>query len=271
MNTRLILAIGALLLGGSPARAEVFRYKWAPGAVQHQRVSVAGASMLGPAGQLAKSQFRSVSRQLTRVRSFAGGIATLDVTETPVSGVTITAGQREEAKGKPTRSLVRLTERGRFISRQRVSGDEDTGTPLDGVDALYGLNFPARDLKPGDSRTDVVSVGKGAQQRKVTVTTRYVRKETFAGRSCAKFSTVLSMPLLNEAEQSALQGGPSPEGKLTGALITYFDPARGVEVYSSGWVAMVMKADLSSVSPEAGELATVTKINVIQQLVSPKK
>lgn len=269
MNTRLVLGIALLVLAG-PARAERFKYIWKPGMVQQHRISMAAATMMGPSGQLTRTQFRSVTRQVTRVRAVANGVASLEVADTPVSGVTITAGRREEARSTPGRSLIRITERGRFLSRKRLAGDDDSGTPLDGVDALYGLNFPARDLKPGDSWTDVITVGTGAQQRKVTVTTRYVKKETFAGRPCARFSTTLSMPLLNEAEKAALQGGPAPAGRLTGALTTYFDPARGREVYSSGWVAMIMKADLSALSPEAGELGTATKINVIQRLVSPK-
>jgi hypothetical protein len=271
MKTSPLLLTACVCALSSRAGAEVFHYRFAPGSVVQNRISLAGASLTGPSGQLAKSQFRTQLRQVQRVRSLAGGVATLEVLEAPVKSVTIAAGQTNTSKGSSTRSLVKITDRGRFLGREHVGGEEQQSDPMDGVDALYGLNFPARDVKPGDTWTDVIPVGEGNDARKVTVTTRYVGKETVRGRNCAKFSTRFTMPLLTPSESAALQGGPPLAGKLTGTVTTYFDPAAGVEVYSSGSVSMAMKADLSSLSAEAGELATVTRINVIQQLAAGKR
>ena len=272
--TTVAAALVALLLSGAaPARAEKFRYKFRPGQTHQNRISMAGAALVGSGTQSAKSQFRSVLRQVQRVRSVSGGVATLEVTEIPQSNVTITDGQTERSKEPPTRSLVKLTDRGRFLSRQRLGGggDLESGSPLEGADALYGLNFPARDLKPGESWTDTIPIDSGAVPRKVNVTTKYVKKETIRGRKCAKFLSTVSMPLIAAGEASPLGEAFAPTGKMLGSVTTYFDPLQGVEVYASGWISMVMKADLTALSPEAGEISTATRINVVQQLLPPKR
>lgn len=255
----------ALLLA-APAAAEQFRYKARAGQVQRSRISLAGATMMGSGEQMVKSRFRSVLRQAARVRSVSGGVITLEVTETPISSVTTMNGQTDRTLEPPTRSLIRMTDRGRFLSRQRLGGGQaEEDSPLDGADALYGLNFPARDLKPGESWSETLTVGK-TSPRRVTVTTRYVKKETFRGRPCARFHTTLTMPLLTDAEMAQFGDGPAPTGKVLGTLTTYFDPALGAEVYASGSISMVMRADLTALNPEAGTLGTVTKINVVQQM-----
>ncbi|HEU4753817.1 MAG TPA: hypothetical protein VFU47_11975, partial [Armatimonadota bacterium] len=196
------------------------------------------------------------------------GVVTLEITETPVSGSMTSAGQTEAMPKAPTRTLVRITERGRFIDRKDLTKDAggSAGSPLDGTDVLYGLNFPARDLKPGDTWEDTLTVGTRGQTQKVHVTWKYLGKEQFRGRNCAKISTVFNMPMAM-AGGDALPGIAPPTGKLTGSVTTYFDPQAGVEVYSSGAVVMTARADLTSLSPEAGEFVSVMKINMVQHLL----
>jgi hypothetical protein len=147
----------------------------------------------------------------------------------------------------------------------------DGGSPLEGADALYGLNFPARDLKPGESWTDTIPIASGGEARTVNVTTKYVKNETIKGRKCAKFQTTVSMPLTAAGAASPLPEAFAPTGKMLGSVTTYFDPVQGVEVYASGWISMVMKADLTALSPDAGEISTATRINVVQQLLPAKR
>jgi hypothetical protein len=228
--------------------------------------------MMGQNGTptMLKSQFRMVMRQTQRVRSISGGVVTLDITDTPVSGSTTTAGQSEGIGKAPTRSLVKMTERGKFLSRKPLSKGEDSSpSPLDGTDVLYGLNFPARDLKPGDTWSETLTVGTAGSTQKVNVTWKYLGKQQFRGRNCARVSTVFSLPM---ARPSGLEEMPAgftpPSGKLTGSMVTYFDPQAGVEVYSSGSVVVTARADLSQLSAEAGEFVTVMKINVVQSLLA---
>jgi hypothetical protein len=104
----------------------------------------------------------------------------------------------------------------------------------------------------------------------VNVTWKYLGKEMFRGRSCARISTTISMPMTAPAVAET-PGEPNPfgaQGKLTGSVITYFDPQAGVEVYANGSIVMVARADFSAISPESGEFASVMKINLVQTLVS---
>ena len=256
----LILALSA----AAPARADKFRYRFVPGQVIQSRASLAGASMTGqPGGQMMKSRFRMVVRQIQRVRSVAGGVATLEITDVPVSSSVEGLGRRDNSLGKPTKSLVRVTERGRFLSRKSLSGGPDGGSGLEGADALYGLNFPDRDLKPGDTWEDTIPVGTGAEAQQVRMTCRFVGRENFRGKSCARFSSAISLPLSAGGMPS---GMPAPQGRLSGTVTTYFDPKAGVEVYSSGALVMTARADLTSVRPDAGEFVSVTKMNMVQAL-----
>jgi hypothetical protein len=266
-GTASVLAVLALALAG-PAAAEKFTYKYRPGQVLQNRISMAGASLTGmPGAENVKSTFRTVMKQALRVRSVSGGIVTLEVVDVPVSSSTTTAGKTTKGEESPSRSLIKMTERGRFISRKDLSAQADTDTSLDGVDALYGLNFPARDIKPGESWTDTLTIRSLGVPRKVTVTTKYAGRQKLRGRDVAKFSSSVIFSLLPDAQESEL--GLSSSGKVTGAVTTYFDPVQGVEIYSSGSVLMLLKADLSALSPEAGELGSALKINLVQSLVSP--
>lgn len=268
MRPALPLLIASVLLLPAGARAEKFRYKYQPGQVVQYQASMAGASMMGQtSAQMMKASFRLVMRHTQRVRSVSGGVVTLEIRDLPVSGTMTSMGRTEKYTREATTSIVRLTQRGRFLSR-KSSTDAKKGegpSTTDGLDALYGLNFPDRDLKPGDTWEDTLTVGTGAAAQKVRVKSRYVGPVSFRGKACAKFTTTLATNLLPDGEESA-EAVPGAQGRMTGTLTTYFDPVRGLEIYSSGSVVMLARADLGQVSPEAGEIATVTKINVVQSL-----
>lgn len=226
--------------------------------------------MLGQSGgQMARMQFRMSSQQLQKVRSVNGGIAVLDVVESTLSGKMTTGGKTESMANKPTRSVVRLTERGRFLERKGIgAGAEDGGASgIEGADVLFGLNFPDRDLKPGDSWQDTFEIGSKGQRQRVQATWKYVARELFQGRACAKITTVLSMPLTASDADLGLGAGFSQQGKMSATMTTYFDPKEGIELYSAGSLTTASKADLSGLSPEAGELVNATKINLIQWYV----
>jgi hypothetical protein len=216
-----------------------------------------------------------VLRQAQKVRSVSGGIVTLDVSEQPVSGSMTVDGRTERMPPEAaTRYTVRMTQRGKFLSRTDGSGGAGsglggTGTPLDTIDVLHGLNFPNRDVKPGDTWSDTLTVGPPGEKQKVNVTWTFAGREKLQGRDCAKITTALSASLTDEQGPGAALGetGVSSSGKISGAITTYFDPQAGQEVYATGHVLLVMRADLSGVSPEVGEFATAMKNNVIQSLI----
>ena len=263
-----VSAICSLCVGAA-ARAEVFRYKFHPGQVISSRLSMAGATMAGQtAGQMTRMQFRTSGKQLQRVQSISDGVVSLEVTDLPGTSTVSSGGQTQSSRGTSSKTLIRLTERGKFISRKSLtSGSEQAGaSQLDGLDAVFGLNFPARDLKPGDTWDDTLTIGEGLRAKKVHVTWKYVSREAFRGRDCAKIHISVSVPL--DAGELSQPGMPATQGRISGTVTTYFDPKLGQEVYSSGSVVIQAKADLSGVSPEAGEIATVSKINLVQSLVA---
>lgn len=264
------LALIALTLP-TAARAERLRYQFRPGQRLQYRANLAGATMLGQSGgKMARMQFRMNARQLQRVRSVAGGVVVLEVVETTLSGKMTLGGKTEAMPRTPNRSVVRMTARGRFLERkgQNEAGEAGGASGVDGADVLFGLNFPDRDLKPGDTWQDTFVIGSKAQPRRVRATWKYVAREVFQGRSCAKITTTLSMPMSDSDPE--LGADFSQQGKMSATMTTYFDPKAGVEVYSSGSLISASKADLTSLSPEAGELANVTKINLIQWYVAEK-
>jgi hypothetical protein len=255
----------------SAASAERFQYRFRPGQVLEFRANMAGAAMLGQTGgEMMKMQFRSGIRQTQRVRSVSGGVVTLDVTDTTLSGKMMVGGKTESLSAPPSRFVVRLTERGKFLGRQDAGPASEAGTGIEGADITFGLNFPARDLKPGDTWQDTFEVGVGEEKRTVHGTWKYVAREKFRGRDCARITTVLKMSTLPPAAPSGDEiPGPVERGGMSVRLTTYFDPKEGVEVYSSGSIILTSRLDLSALGPEAGELANVTKINVIQWLTPP--
>lgn len=269
---RPILLSLVVLLVPAAAHAERLRYRFRTGQTIEYRANLAGATMLGQTGgQMARMQFRMTARQLQRVRSLSGGTVVLDVVESTLSGKMTMSGKTEPMDRAPNRSVVRMTERGRFLDRkgQGEPGEEAGASGIDGADVLFGLNFPDRDVKPGDTWQDTFEIGSKAAPQRVRGTWKYVAREVFRGRPCAKITTVLSMPMTGG--DTELGVGLSERGKMSATMTTYFDPKEGIEIYSSGSLVTTSKADLTSLSPEAGELANVTKINLIQWYVPKKK
>lgn len=257
------------LCASAAAHAEVFRYKFHPGQVISSRLSLAGATMAGQtAGQMTRMQFRTSSKQVQRVQYVSGGVVSLEVTDLPGTYTMSSGGQTQSSKGTATKTLIRLTERGKFISRKSLSGgSEQAGaSQLDGLDAVFGLNFPAHDIKPGDTWDDTITVGEGLRAKKVHVTWKYLSRETFRARDCARIHASVSVPL--DTGELSQPGMPATQGRISGTVVTYFDPKVGQEIYSSGSIVVQAKADLSGVSPEAGEIATVSKINLVQSLLA---
>ncbi len=273
------LTLCLLLALPTAARAEKFRYKYRAGQVVQSRAGMAGASLVGPTtGDPLKMQFRVSIKQTARVLSVKGGVVTLQVTDTPISGKMMAMGESQALDRPPTRAVVRLTERGKFLSRKEIpSGGameaelELAGGPGDDMaaaEALFGLNFPDRDLKPGDTWQDTLTVGPRESPLKVTMTGRYVGHETFRGRKCAKFVTTVTHGSGNDETTGGVRGelGLPSSGRFTATLTTYFDPAAGVDVYSTGSMISTSRTDLSALNPEGGEIVSATKINVVQYL-----
>lgn len=269
MRAVFVISTAALFTLIGPAHAERFQYRFKAGQVIEFRANLAGAAMLGQTGgSMMKMQFRSGVRQTQRVRSVSGGVATLDVMETALSGKMVMGGKTEPMVPPPNRSLVRMTERGRFISRQPLTGvPGEGGVGIEGADVTFGLNFPARDLKPGDTWQDTFEVGEGTERKRVHGAWKYEAREKFRGRDCIRVSTVLTMKMSGAADGTTGEA-PLERGGMTARMTTYFDPKDGTEVYSSGYLTLTSRLDLGAISPEAGELANVTKINMIQWLAN---
>lgn len=268
---RSVILVLLVVASASGARAERLRYRFRPGQTIQYRANLAGATMLGQTGgQMARMQFRMTARQVQRVRSISGGTVVLEVVETTLSGKMTMGGKTEPMERAPNRSVVRMTERGRFLDRkgQGDPAEEGGASGIDGADVLFGLNFPDRDLKPGDSWQDTFVIGSKTEPQRVRATWKYVSREVFQGRPCVKITTTLSMPM--SGGDTELGPGFAQQGKMSATMTTYFDPKEGLEIYSSGSLVTASKADLTSLSPEAGELANATKINLIQWYV-PKK
>lgn len=278
MRFWLLCACSIPLFVPSAARAEKFKYGFRPGQVIESRAGMAGASIMGPSGgDLLKMQFRVSIKQTLRVLSVAGGVVTLEVTDKPLAGKMTAMGRTQDYDRTTTKSVVRITQRGKFLSRKEVPApgtpafavEAEAGAPdeMDGADALFGLNFPDRDLKPGDTWRDTITVGSRESPTKVLMTCRYVGRETVFGRKCAKFTSTVTHAPADEDPALAVPGLET-QGRFTASQTCYFDPAAGIEVYSSGWMTTTMRTDFSALSPEGGELVSATRINVVQYLAS---
>ncbi|MGV3721876.1 MAG: hypothetical protein ACO1SX_13265, partial [Actinomycetota bacterium] len=96
MRATFLIFTAALCLPAGAARAERLQYRFRPGQVVEFRANLAGAALLGQTGgSMMKMQFRSGVRQTQRVRSVSGGVVTLDVTETALSGKMMVGGKTE--------------------------------------------------------------------------------------------------------------------------------------------------------------------------------
>jgi hypothetical protein len=256
----LLLALGGILAAArlDASEGERFRYRLRPGQVTESRIHLASAALTGPTtSELMRTQLRVTMAQRQEVRAVQGDVATLVVVERPTSGSLTAFGRTEPYARDPIRSVVRLSDRGRFLSRQTV-GEEPPGPDgLDALDALYGLAFPPHPIRPGDSWDDRFRVGSGAATREVRVTGRYVGRERFRGRYCARFVRRLTAPLPPTGVP-----GTAPRGQVIATAETYFDPSAGEEVYSSTEVTVVLRAALDII--EEAEFVNVVRMNIIQ-------
>lgn len=255
------------LLTATAARAERFRYKLRPEQTLRNRISVAAASLStrGEA-QPVKMQFRSQVLQTQRVRASGNGQVTVQVSELTQSGQMTVMGRTQSLRERrPETYVVRMTDRGKFLSRS--SAGEGTSMPgLEAMDALFGLAFPDQDLKPGDTWQETVQVRSDLGPRTVRLTGKYVGRETFRSRQCARFQLSLTMPFALGPKGDADTAGLAPEGQVTATVTCLFDPEAGHEVYSSGTATVLARLDLSSLGPDAGEMANVFKLNFVQSL-----
>jgi len=266
---RQLLPVGlavAVLGSAGPAAAEQFRYKFKAGQRRETRVSVAGASLMDQGDEQVKMHFRAVVRQVARVRSVAGGVATLDTVVAPISGrMTVGDETLPVPGGGTTRSTTRVSDRGRQLGRSGAPTG-GTGSPLDVVDSMYGIIFPARDLKPGDTWTETIT----ADGERLTATFKYEAKETVFGRACARITTQFTLPSSASPSLGGPEGLPGSSNRGTVRLTTYFDPVAGEDVYSSGVVTLMSRVDLTSLNPDAGTFSTVMRINYVQSLAGLK-
>lgn len=237
-------------------------------------------------GSLAKMRFQVTARQTLRVVSVASGVVTLEATDTPVSGQMTAMGRTEQYPRTPTRYVVRMTERGKFLSRKPVGATasaaaqpDPTGgdTTMEAVDAFFGLSFPDRDLKPGDTWEETVAVGDTAKPRTVQLRSRYVGRELFRGRACAKFTSVATMSAtetIGAPQPGAVsegEGTVATHGRMTANLTTYFDPVTGLEIYQRATLTVLSRTDLSGFSPGAGEFVSISRINSVQGQASTRR
>ncbi len=255
------------LLMASAARAERFQYKLRPEQTLRNRISVAAAS-LSTRGEAepVKMQFRTQVLQTQRVRASGNGQVTVHVSELTQSGQMTLMGRTQSLRERrPETYVVRMTDRGKFLSRT-TAGEGASMPGLEAMDALFGLAFPDQDLKPGDTWQENVQVRSDLGPRVVRLTGKYVGRETFRGRQCARFQLSLTMPIALGPKGDADTTGLAPEGQVTAAVTCLFDPAAGHEVYSSGTATVLTRLDLSSLGPDAGEMANVFRLNFVQSL-----
>jgi hypothetical protein len=293
-----VVGFALLSLVAAPAEAIRLRYRFRKGEVATYRTLAAAAAQSDTplTAEPMRMQMRVdvISRQRVLSVSPTG---TAQIESRNLSGTTrMTAmGKTQTTKADPEVTVYTLTDRGRVIRYREVPTRRAAGATPDTVidpvlgaapgsgegafgdsdplKALYGLNFPDRDLKPGDVWTaqSPVEVASG---RKVVIriSSRFVGMTRYRGRECARIVTSFEMPT-----EPAEAGGAtdadgfsfSQEGRITGQITSYFDVAEGREVYTDGAVAMIMRMKMGAPSHESGaaetaEMNSVMKMNIRQ-------
>jgi hypothetical protein len=295
----LAVMFALLLLGGAPeAQAIQLRYKFRKGDVSTYRTMVAAAGRsetpFTPAAMKMQMTVDVLSTQ--RVLSVAPN-GTAQIESKNLSGTMrmTNSGKTETSKVPPERTIYTLTDRGRLLRYRDLATNGKAGdatsersapggsaadgaaTGLENTDqlkALYGLNFPARDLKPGDTwnAESKVDIGSG-QSVLVKIASRFLALTSFQGRRCAKILTAFEMPMAPPGGAGEAEGvSMTSDGKVTGQITSFFDIAEGREVYTDGSVAMLMKMQMSAPLDPSGavqtvEMNTVFKMNLRQVLV----
>jgi hypothetical protein len=297
---RLILSATVLLLllgGVTEAEAIQLRYKFRKGDVSTYRtmVAAAGQSQSPFATGPMKMQMSVDVLSTQRVLSVAPN-GTAQIESRNLSGTMrmTTSGKTETSKVPAEKTIYTLTDRGRLLryrdlATEKKAADGATqpggagsadgagaaGTEnTDPLKALYGLNFPARDLKPGETwnAESKVDIGPG-RSVVVKIASRFLAVITFQGRRCAKILTAFEMPMAPPGGAGEAEGvSMTSDGKITGQLTSFFDIEEGREVYTDGSVAMLMKMQMSAPLDPSGavqtvEMNTVSKMNLRQVLV----
>jgi len=286
-------------LAATPAEAIRLRYRFRKGEVATYRTLVAAAAQSDTpfSAEPMRMQMRVDVLSRQRVLSVTPG-GTAQVESRNLSGSTrITAmGKTQTTKAEPEVTIFTLTDRGRVIRYREVPTGRARGAPppeapvdpvlgaapvgegtgfgdSDPLKALYGLNFPERDLKPGDTWTAQSPV-EMAPGRKVVIriASRFVGMTRFRGRQCARIVTSFEMPTEPEGGDGAPDAEGfsfSQQGRVTGQLTSFFDVAEGREVYTDGTVVMIMRMKMGAPSDPSGametaEMNSVMKMNVRQ-------
>lgn len=296
------LTLATVFLVAAPAEAVRLRYRFRKGEVATYRTFAAAAAQsetpFATAPMRMQMRVEVLSRQ--RVLSVAP-TGTAQIESRNLSGATrMTAmGKTQTTPASPETTIFTLTDRGRVIRYREVSNPASRpgavpASPVDPVlgaapegetggfgdsdplKALYGLNFPDRDLKPGDTwkANTPVEMAPGRSVL-IRIASRFVGMTRHRGRECAKIVTAFDMPtgpapasgaVTTDAETDAPY---SEQGRITGQITSYFDIAAGREIYTDGVVAMRMSMKMAAPAGPSGETETaemksVMKMNVRQ-------
>lgn len=288
----LLLAFFLLVAAAAPAQAIRLRYKFRKGEVSTYRTLVAAAAQTETplASRPMRLQMRVDVISIQRVLSVApDGTARIESRNLSGTSRVTSMGKTETTQAPPERTVYTLTDRGRVLryrelpdpkvraKADRQAREGPNPSPFEESDpfkALYGLNFPDRDLKPGESWStqSEVEVGPG-RTVVIKIASRFLGLVTFRGRRCAKIETAFEMPTEPQ------EGVPTPpdaegvsfsqDGRVTGRLTSFFDVAEGREIYTDGSVALVMKMKMSAPADPSGametaEMNSVMKMNLRQ-------
>jgi hypothetical protein len=282
------IGIGLALLLPTPASALQLRYKFKPGSTTTYRVMVASAALaqIPVAPEPVKMQFSLELKTVQKVLSLSrSGVADLEWTNSAGTMKMTAMGRSNSSKLPREVTRLKLTDRGKLLSyrAQPASGGQapvaaPAGGPIgmEGADpmrALAGLNFPDRDLKPGDTWAAESKVDMGNGQSVVMkIASKFEALTSYKGRKCARITTAFEMPMDatgmgGEGEGASMKG----EGKVAGQVTTLFDYEAGRELYADGSVVMLVKLQMSgAMDPAAGqslEMTSAMKLNVRQVLI----
>jgi hypothetical protein len=279
------LAAVQSLAGPAPASALELRYKFKPGALIRYRVMVAaGALAQTPmAPEPVKMQFTMDMRMVQKVLTVSkSGIADQEWTTTQGTMKMTAAGRTNSSKMEREVSRLKLTDRGKLLSYHTLGGDAAPAASAgpvgfdqaDPMRALAGLNFPDRDVKPGDTWASESKVDLGGgQSRVMKIASRFVGLARYKGRQCARIQTAFEMPMDVSAMTGEAEGVTvKSQGKITGQIMTLFDYTAGRELYADGSVIMLVKMKMSGAMDPTSvgqslDMNNAMKLNVRQILI----
>jgi hypothetical protein len=299
-----LFSLGLVCAVAAPASALQLRYRFRPGATTRYRVMVAaGALSQSPAApHPMKMQFTLDAHAVQKVLSVSRtGVAEIEFVNTAGTMKTTSQGRTSTSPVAREVARMKLTERGKLLSyHTQPSGEEaasiatsraPAGGPRLGADpaasdvvggagaelrqadplrALAGLNFPDRDLKPGDHWRSESRIDLGNGRTMVMrIASRFLSVIDYKGRKCARISTRFEMPM----DTAGLDGdnralAMNARGKLAGQITTLFDYVAGQELYVDGSVSMLFKLQMSAAdAAESGpsiDMTSAMKLNVRQ-------